>query len=404
MASTDVSGPPVDRTSSLINNPRFRGLFYQVALILVVGWIGYDIYSNALDNLRRLNLVPGDGFLDRTAGFGIIQSLIDYSEASSYRRALFVGLINTLLVAVLGIVFATLLGFLIGIARLSRNWLIAKIAAAYVEIFRNTPLLLQIFFWYFAVLRSVPDMRSKWSLFGIAHLNIGGVYLPRPVFGPDAGLIGIALLGGVAVSIIVSSWAASRREELGRPPRVWPVHLALIVGLPVLVFFLVGRPISFSMPVFNETGPLLRRGFERGSGLVVIPELVGLLLALTIYTAAYIAEIVRAGIRAVSHGQTEAASSLGLRPGQTLRLVVVPQAMRVIIPPLTNQFLNLTKNSSLAVAIAYPDLVSVGGTVLNQTGRAVEIVGVWMAVYLGLSVLTSIIMNAFNRRVALVER
>ena len=392
------------RAAALINNPKVRGGLYQVLFVAAIVWFVWSIGENTARNLQRANIAAGYGFLERTAGFGIVQKLIDYTEASSYGRALLVGLLNTLLVAGLGILLATLIGFIVGVARLSSNWLISRIATAYIELIRNIPLLLQLFFWYFAVLRAVPGMREKWTFLGIFHINIGGLHVPRLVFGEGAGAVGIALLIGIVLALLVARWGRRRQMATGQaPPSGW-LGLALVVGLPVLVFFALGRPIGFDLPVFNEQGPILRRGFQAGSGLTVIPEFFGLLLALSLYTAAYIAEIVRAGISAIGHGQSEAAHSLGLRSGQTLRLVVIPQAMRVIIPPLTNQYLNLTKNSSLAVAVAYPDLVSVGGTVLNQTGQAVEMVSIWMVFYLGLSLITSFVMNAWNRRVALVER
>ena len=405
MASGDKRTEPHERRlTAAINNPNVRGVVVQVLFLAALLFLAYDIIDNTARNLRRANIASGYGFLERTAGFGIVQTLIDYSEASSYGRAVLVGLLNTLLVAALGIILATVIGFLVGIARLSSNWLVARIAEAYVEILRNIPLLLQLFFWYFAVLRAVPGMREKWTILGFIHINIAGLHVPKPVFEPGAAAVGIAFLAAIVLAFLFARWSKARLDATGQePPVVW-INLALVIGLPLLVFFALGRPIGLDMPVFNDQGPLLRRGFQAGSGLTVIPEFFGLLLALSLYTAAYIAEIVRAGIRAVSHGQTEAAHSLGLRQGQTLRYVVVPQALRVIIPPLTNQYLNLTKNSSLAVAVAYPDLVSVGGTVLNQTGQAVEMVSIWMVFYLGLSLLTSFIMNTWNRRVALVER
>ncbi len=400
------SGPSTSggRAAAWINNPNVRGAFFQIAFVVALVWLAWSIGENTARNLQKANIAAGYGFLDRTAGFGIVQKLVAYTEASTYGRALLVGLINTLLVAGLGILLATVIGFVVGVARLSSNWLVARIAMAYVELIRNIPLLLQLFFWYFAVLRAVPGMREKWTFFSVVHINIGGLHVPRPVFSDGAGIVGLALLAGILAAFLVARWGRKRQEATGEAPPAGWIGLALIVGLPVIAFFALGRPIGIDVPVFNDQGPILRRGFQAGSGLTVIPEFFGLLLALSLYTAAYIAEIVRAGINAVGHGQSEAAHSLGLRSGQTLRLVVIPQAMRVIIPPLTNQYLNLTKNSSLAVAVAYPDLVSVGGTVLNQTGQAVEMVSIWMVFYLGLSLLTSFVMNTWNRRVALVER
>lgn len=390
--------------ATLLNNPTYRGYAFQIVFVLVLGWLVWDIIDNTARNLQKANIAAGYGFLDRTAGFGIVQKLVDYAESSSYGRALLIGLLNTLLVSGLGIILATVLGFIVGVARLSSNWLVSRVAAAYVEILRNIPLLLQLFFWYFMVLRAVPGMREKWTLFGVFHLNIGGLHVPKLVLGETAWVIGAAILSAIAIMIFVAKWGAARQSATGyRPPVGW-INLAVLIGLPVAAFFVAGQPLHFDVPVFNETGPLLMRGFQADSGMTVIPEFVGLLLSLSLYTAAYIAEVVRSGIQAVSRGQTEAAASLGLRPRQTLRLVVVPQAMRVIIPPLTNQYLNLTKNSSLAVAVAYPDLVAVGGTVLNQTGQAVEVVSIWMLFYLGLSFLTSAVMGYFNKRAALVER
>ncbi len=390
--------------ASVFYDPKVRGIFFQLLLVAVLVFFGYEIVTNTIANLERQNIASGFKFLSTTAGFGIIQSLVPYSETSSYGQALLVGLLNTLLVAFLGVVFATVLGFVIGISRLSTNWVISRIAYVYIEIVRNIPLLLQIFFWYFAVLRAVPGKREKWSLFDSFHLNIGGLYGPRPIFESGSLPTVIAFLVGVLATFGVDAWARRRQIETGRQFPVGRAALALIVGLPLVVYLLSGMPIRLDFPEFLDTGPMLKRGFQSGQGFVLIPEFLALLLALSIYTASFIAEIVRAGILAISHGQTEAAHSLGLRQGPTLRLVVIPQAMRVIIPPLTNQYLNLTKNSSLAVAIAYPDLVSVGGTILNQTGQAIEVIGIWMAVYLTLSLLTSGFMNWYNQRMALVER
>ncbi|MGD9894523.1 MAG: amino acid ABC transporter permease, partial [Dehalococcoidia bacterium] len=342
------------------------------------------------------NIAGGFGFLDVTAGFGIISTLIPYSETSSYGRALVVGLLNTLLVAGMGVVLATILGTVVGIARLSNNWVISKIATVYVEILRNIPLLLQIFFWYFAVLRTVPNPRNSIEIPGSIFLNNRGLFAPRPVFESGSGIIGIAALVAIVAWFAIGSWARKRQEATGEQFPVFLTGLGLLIGLPLLAFLVSGMPVSLEFPEL--------KGFNFIGGMKITPEFVGLLLALTAYTAAFIAEIVRAGILAVSHGQTEASHALGLRQGQNLRLVVIPQALRVIIPPLTSQYLNLTKNSSLAVAIAYPDLVSVGGTVLNQTGQAVEVIAIWMAVYLSISLVTSAFMNWYNARIALIER
>jgi len=370
----------------------------QAALVVVVGGLFYGAFVNVADNLARENIASGFRFWNNTAGFDISQTLIAYSPSTStFGRAFWVGLLNTLLVAALGIVLATVLGFTIGIARLSRNWLVARLAGGYVELIRNIPLLLQLLFWYNAVLKALPELRQSLALPGGALLNNRGLFLPAPQFRPGFGAVLTALLIGVAAACVLYVWAKRRQERTGAQPHILWWALGLICGLPLAVFVLSGFPLSFSVPQmgrFNVTG-----------GLEVLPEFAALLLALSIYTAAFIAEVVRAGILAVAPGQTEAAQALGLRGGLTLRLIVIPQAMRVIVPPLTSQYLNLIKNSSLAVAIGYPDLVQVfAGSVLNITGQAVEVIAVTMAVYLAISLVTSLLMNLYGRRTALVER
>jgi len=379
------------------NDPNVRAIAFQVIALIGVVAFGWYLFDNTQTNLRQRGIATGFGFLSSPSGFGIIQHLIPYSESASYGRVFWVGLLNTLLVAGLGVVFATLLGFIIGIARLSKNWLVARLATVYIEVFRNIPLLLQIFFWYFAVLRAVPSPRQSLSLGDTVFLNIRGLYLPKPVFEPGFWATPVALLAAVVAVFLLRRWAHRRQKTTGKPFHTGYASLALLLGLPALAFAATGFPLSWDYPELQ--------GFNFRGGIAVIPELAALVTALSIYTAAFIAEIVRAGIQAVSHGQTEAAYSLGLRPGLTLRLVIIPQALRVIIPPLTSQYLNLTKNSSLAAAIAYPDLVSVfAGTVLNQTGQAIEVIAITMAVYLTISLLISLFMNWYNRRVALVER
>ncbi|MBI1386220.1 MAG: ABC transporter permease subunit [Rhizobiales bacterium] len=393
--------------ASLFYDPRFRSIVAQVVLLLLVVWGGYEIVRNTSANLEKQQIASGFGFLDRTAGFGIIQTLVDYTEESSYGRTFIVGLLNTILISALGILLATALGFVVGVARLSSNWVISRIALAYVEIMRNIPLLLHIFIWYFAVLRSLPQPRDEpiTLIPGFAFLNVKGVFMPQLVSEPGFWMTATALGVALVLSMLVANWSRKRQEATGQQFPVGLTALGLIIALPAITFLATGRPASLEYPVFVETGPVLRRGFTQDVGINVIPEFISLLLALSTYTAAYIAEIVRAGIQAVNHGQTEASFSLGLRRGPTLRLVVIPQAMRVIIPPMTNQYLNLTKNSSLATAIAYPDLVSVfAGTTLNQTGQAVEIILMTMGVYLTLSISISIVMNWYNARIALVER
>jgi general L-amino acid transport system permease protein len=380
------------------NDPKVRSIAYQLALFAAVAFLVYGAASNAIENLARAHIASGFGFWENTAGFDISQTLIEYSSrGSTYGRAFWVGLLNTLLVAGVGIVFATIIGFVVGIARLSRNWLVAKVAAGYVEIIRNLPLLLQLLFWYNAVLKALPDIRDSMVLGGGLYLNNRGLFLPEPVFKAGFGAVMLALLAGFVGAVGFYIWARKRQERTGQQAPVLRVALALVVGLPLVAYFLAGRPLGFEFPQagrFNITG-----------GVEVLPEFAALLFGLSIYTAAFIAEVVRAGILAVSRGQSEAAYSLGLKPGPTLRLVVIPQAMRVIIPPLTSQYLNLTKNSTLAVAIGYPDLVQVfTGTVLNQTGQAVEVVAITMLVYLCISLGTSLLMNIYNSRMALAER
>ena len=382
---------------SLINNPKVRGIAYQAVLCALIVFLVWGAVSNAIDNLARAKIASGFGFWENTAGFDISQSLIEYSTASTYGRAFWVGLINTLVVAGLGIVFATILGFIIGIARLSKNWLVARLAGGYVEIIRNLPLLLQLLFWYNAVLKALPGIRESFALPGGLFLNNRGLFVPQPVPQPGFAAFEIALVLGIAGAIAYRIWAKRRQMRTGQQAPVLWVTLGLVIALPLAVLAATGFPIAFDFP---EAGRFNIRG-----GIEVLPEFMALLFGLVIYTAAFIAEVVRAGILSVPKGQTEAAYSLGLRPKPTLRLVVVPQAMRVIIPPLTSQYLNLTKNSSLAVAIGYPDLVQIfAGTVLNQTGQAVEVIVITMAVYLTISLVPSALMNIYNSRMALVER
>jgi general L-amino acid transport system permease protein len=379
------------------NDPKFRSIAYQFVLCAVVGFLVYGATRNAIDNLARAQIASGFGFWNTTAGFDISQTLIEYSaRGSTYGRAFWVGLLNTLLVAGLGIIFATILGFIVGISRLSSNWLLSKVAGGYVETIRNLPLLLQLLFWYNAVLKALPDIRESIVIGGV-YLNNRGLFLPEPIFKSGFGAVAIAALVGVAGSIAFYLWARRRQERTGQQAPVFWVTLALVLGLPLAIFALAGFPLGFDFPKAGR--------FNIAGGVEVLPEFAALLFGLSVYTAAFIAEVVRAGILAVSRGQSEAAYSLGLRPGPTLRLIVVPQAMRVIIPPLTSQYLNLTKNSSLAVAIGYPDLVQVfTGTVLNQTGQAVEVVAITMLVYLVISLTTSLLMNIYNSRMALSER
>jgi general L-amino acid transport system permease protein len=397
-----VTGPPNAAPAAsfrvaVLAEPRIRGIAYQAILLALLVAVGYAAAINAADNMRAQRISSGFGFFDQVAGFGINQTLIPYSEADSYGRVFVVGLLNTLLVSALGIVLATVIGFVIGIARLSSNWLVARIAGAYVEVLRNLPLLFQILFWYLAVLAALPPPRQSLSVGETIFLSNRGIALPGLVTGEGAGLVLIAVLAGLAAAGLAAILSARRRYRTGKPLPLGWIAAAALVALPLAVLAATGFPIGLERPVL--------RGFNFVGGVRVIPEFVALLIALSTYTAAFIAEIVRAGILSVPRGQTEAAFALGLPRGLTLRLVVVPQALRLIVPPLTSQYLNLTKNSSLAVAIGYPDLFAVfAGTTLNQTGQAIEIIAITMAVYLAISLITSLAMNIYNARMRLAER
>jgi general L-amino acid transport system permease protein len=458
---TAVAEQPAVARVSWFNDPKVRSLIVQAALLALLAWLGYEIVKNTTENLRALNQNFGWTFLRTTAGFDIIQRPLAYQNTSSFGRALVIGFVNTVIIAVAGIFAATLLGFLFGIMRLSKNFVISGVSTVYIECIRNVPLLIQILIWYAAVLKPLPGPREAIELglplpaggflifvpimaaaiyafiqvfrrtdsgfFRLAaliglflavvvasrltavvfedvirvvplggFLSNRGLILPWPLFETAAVAIPIALLIGIIAAIVLARRARLRQEQTGEQFPTVLVSLALIFGLPIAAAYLTGLPFVFEYPELQ--------GFNFRGGIVIIPEFMALFLALSIYTSAFIAEIVRAGILAVSHGQTEAASALGLRPTHTLRLVVIPQAMRVIIPPLTSQYLNLTKNSSLAVAIGYPELVAVGGTILNQTGKAIEVISIWMLVYLSLSLLTSALMNWYNAKMRLVER
>jgi len=367
------------------------GFILQILFVAVLAWISYEIVSNASENLKAQRITAGFGFLANTAGFDVNQSLIPYAGSDTYTRVFFVGLLNTLLVSLIGVFFATLIGFLVALGRLSPNWLLARISGGYVELVRNLPLLFQILFWYLAVLAALPNPRQSIALFGSFFLSNRGLVIPKPIGDPGFEPFMLALL--IAVVASVGLWRYSRWKlfQNGQMIKVWPYVLGLLIGLPVVSALMFGAPVSFEVPVL--------KGFNFSGGSRVIPEFVALTLALSTYTAAFIAEIVRAGILAVHKGQMEAGTSLGLQRGSALRLIVIPQALRVILPPLTNQYLNLTKNSSLAVAIGYPDLVSVfAGTTLSQTGQAIEIIGITMGVYLLISLVTSAIMSFYGWR------
>ena len=381
-------------------DPKIRGYAVQILLILFLVWLGYEIVTNTGANLKRLNKSFGWQWLSNSAGFDILQSLVPYSSSSSYRSALIVGFLNTLLVALLGILFATVLGFTLGIMRLSKNWLVSATATLYVETVRNIPLLLQLFIWYSLVLKPLPDPARALSVWDSFFLSNKGLFFPEPVFTSAAWLAFVMLIAAAIAAVVIRRWAMARQALTGEQFPHLLTGIGLVIGAPILGLVLAGWPLSFEYPVLDVSGMI--KNFK--GGLTVYPEFAALLVGLSIYTASFIAEIVRAGIQAVSHGQTEAAGALGIRSGPMLRLIIIPQALRVIIPPLANQYLNLTKNSSLAVAIGYPDLVAMGGTVNNQSGRIIEVMLIWLVIYLSLSLITAGLMNWYNASKRLVER
>lgn len=388
--------PTLKRLRALTNNSALRGVVIQALLGVAMLAFAYVIVTNAAINLQRANIRSGFGFLEGRAGFEIARPLIPYTSDSTYGHALIVGLLNTVLVAVTGIITATIIGFFVGIGRLSQNWLIAKLSALYVEFFRNLPPLLVVFFWYLGILSVLPQPRESLHLPFNLFLNNRGLIFPTPVFGNGIGWGIAAFVASVALAVLWVRWAHVRQAATGKQfPVLW-LAIGLIAGLTILAFLVAGDALSFDYPVagtFNLTG-----------GSAVGPEFISLYLALSFYTAAFIAEIVRAGIQGVPKGQREAAIALGLRSSAITSLIIIPQAFRIIIPPLTSQYLNITKNSSLAIAVGFSDLIAVGGTTLNQTGQAIEVIAIWMLIYLSLSVTMSVFMNWFNGKVALVER
>ncbi|KAA5602118.1 amino acid ABC transporter permease [Blastochloris sulfoviridis] len=380
-----------------LSRAALRTLAPQALLVAAVALVGWSLIDTARHNLADQHIASGFGFLQQTAGFDVSQSLIAYSRSDTYGRVFLVGLANTLLISALGILLATVIGFAVGIARLSPSWVLARLAGAYVEITRNLPLLFQILFWYLLMLGVLPGPRQ--SLEGPLglFLNNRGLILPQPVAGAGLEWVAAAAGGAVLAAILVGRWARARQARSGRSFPAGRVALLLMLGAPLAAFLLLGQPLALA--------PAELRGFNFIGGIRLVPEFVAVVAGLSFYTAGFIAEIVRAGIQAVDRGQAEAAASLGLRPGRTLQLVVIPQAMRVIVPPLTSQFLNVVKNSSLAMAVGFPDLVAVfAGTTLNQTGQAIEIIAMTMAVYLAISLLTALVMNLYNRRFQPVGR
>ncbi|QJI30875.1 amino acid ABC transporter permease [Pseudomonas sp. ADAK18] len=388
-------GAPKQKLS--FSDPKVRAWLFQIITIVAVVSLGWYLFNNTQTNLQHRGITSGFDFLERSAGFGIAQHLIDYTESDSYARVFVIGLLNTLLVTVIGVVLATILGFIVGVARLSPNWIISKLATVYVEVFRNIPPLLQILFWYFAVFLTMPGPRAAHNLGDTFFVSSRGLNMPAAIAADGFWPFWISVAVAVGAIVLMTRWANKRFEATGVPFHKFWAGLALLLVIPALTTLVFGVPVHWEMPEL--------KGFNFVGGWVLIPELLALTLALTVYTAAFIAEIVRSGIKSVSHGQTEAARSLGLRPGPTLRKVIIPQALRVIIPPLTSQYLNLAKNSSLAAGIGYPEMVSLfAGTVLNQTGQAIEVIAITMSVYLAISISISLLMNWYNKRIALIER
>ena len=388
-------GAPKQKLS--FSDPKVRAWLFQIITIVAVVSLGWYLFHNTQTNLQHRGITSGFDFLERSAGFGIAQHLIDYTESDSYARVFVIGLLNTLLVSAIGVVLATLLGFIIGVARLSPNWMINKLATVYVEVFRNIPPLLQILFWYFAVFLTMPLPRNSHNFGDTFFMSARGLNMPAALASEGFWPFVASIVVAIVAIVLMTRWANKRFEATGVPfHKVW-VGLALLIVIPALCTLVFGAPLHWEMPRLA--------GFNFVGGWVLIPELLALTLALTVYTAAFIAEIVRSGIQSVSHGQTEAARSLGMRPGPTLRKVIIPQALRVIIPPLTSQYLNLAKNSSLAAGIGYPEMVSLfAGTVLNQTGQSIEVIAITMSVYLAISISISLLMNGYNKRIALIER
>lgn len=377
-------------------DPKKRAILFQIGTLCMVGLLAYYLVSNTLINLEKQSIATGFGFLNRESSFEIGESLISYSSADSYARALLVGTLNTLKVAFAGIILTVILGALVGVARLSTNWLVSKLAAIYIEVMQDIPILLQLFFWYAIFYETMPSPRQALNPISGVFLCNRGVIFAVPATHPAHVYIVIAFILGCGLTYILKRWANRRQDRTGQSFPVFRVSIGIIIGLPLLSWLAFGAPMQMDVPKLT--------GFNFKGGLTVSPEFIALLMGLVLYTAAFVAEVVRAGIQSVSKGQREAAMSIGLRPARVLNLVILPQALRVIVPPLTSQMLNLTKNSSLAVAIGFPDFVSVANTTINQTGQSIEGIALIMAVYLIFSLSTSAFMNWYNKKVKLVER
>ncbi len=391
----DASSTPSKR--AFYNNPQIRSYLYQFALLLGLVYFFYSIVTNTIHNMEVRGIKSGFDFLSTTAGFDILMSLIPFDATYTYGRTFVVGLLNTLLVSVIGIVFATLIGFIVGVSYFSHNWLVKKISVCYTELFRNIPPLLQIFFWYFAVLAALPSARQSLNFGDTVFLNVRGLYLPSLVPQTGAWLVYTGIVAAIIAVFVLRRWAHKRQDLTGLQYPVFSTSLGILFGVPLVCLFVAGIPFTWDIPALQ--------GFNFQGGITVIPELMALAVALSLYTAAFIAEAVRAGVQSIPHGQTEAARSLGLKENKIISLIIIPQAMRVIVPLLNSEYQSLIKNSTLATAIGYPDLFTVfAGTTLNQTGQAIEIIFMLMLTYLLINMIVSFLMNKLNTRVALVER
>ena len=396
MAVEAIGSTPRTRVAPW-NDPVIRGWVFQIVVVALVGTLAIYLVTNTMENLQRQKIASGFDYLGREAGFEIGDSMIEYSAADTYARAIWVGILNTLRVAVIGIVLATFLGTAIGIGKLSRNWLLAKICEWYVEAFRNVPLLLWLFLIYKLISEAFPGPRQAISmLWGSLFLSNRGLYFPVPIDHPIHKWIGIGFLVGIVVAVVLHKWAKRRQDRTGQPFPSIIAGFAIVFGLPFVVWLLGGAPSQMSWPEL--------KGFNFAGGTVIQPEFTALLVGLVLYTSAFVAEIVRSGILALHKGQSEAAMAIGLSRGQSMRLVLLPQALRVIVPPMTSQYLNITKNSSLAIAIGYPDLVASVNVTINQTGQAIENILIIMAAYLTVSLSISAFMNWYNKQIALKER
>jgi len=388
---------PINSSPSFINNPRNRSIIYQIILLACLGYFFYSIIANALTNMEARGIKSGYDFLFSTAGFDVVMSLIEYDATYSHGYTFIVGLLNTLLVSIISIFLATIIGFLVGIAYFSKNWLIRKTSIIYVETFRNIPLLLQVFFWYFAVLAALPHSRESITLFEVIFLNIKGLYLPSLVALAGSQIIYYTIAFAIIGVIFFKRWAKDRQNKTGQQLPVLYISIIILFGFPIIATIATGFPFMWEIPAL--------KGFSFKGGITIIPELIALATALSIYTGAFIAEAVRAGVQSVPKGQTEAARSIGLKESRIMSLIIIPQGMRVIVPILNSEYQSLLKNSTLATAIGYPDLFTIFvGTALNQTGQAIEIVFMTMAVYFVINMGISFFMNRFNSSVELTER